>query len=80
MDAYRKQSGKEQSPCRLGLIISLHDFCFSRLEFEHLKEIGKHGTGAVEPVKISFRNFIHNFDAHLAIIFHQFPKSLSTNA
>lgn len=64
----------------LCLIISLHEFCLSRLEFEHLKEVGNHGTGAVEPVKIGLRNFIHNLQAHRAIIFHQFPQSLSLNA
>ncbi len=64
----------------LRLIIGLHDFCLSRLKFKHPKEIGNHGTGAVESVQIGLRNFIHNFEAHLAIIFHQSPKSLPMNA
>ena len=61
----------------LRLIIGLHDLCLSGLEFKHLKEIGDRGTGTVKAVKIDLGDLVHDFEAHRAVIFHQFSQNLS---
>jgi hypothetical protein len=47
---------------RLRFVIGFDQLALPGLEFKHFEEVGDHGTGAVEPVQIDFRDLFHNFE------------------